>query len=99
MACCIFTANISTVSGKFKAVLKLSANVKCYKELKKKKKRKDQLSTVKVITSDKNDKVQITLETENVSFTVHQFVCMPNCLCLLVVSRVTWATFAALTEN
>lgn len=45
-----------------------------------------------------NNKVHITLETENVSFTVHQFVCMPNCLCLFVVFfGVTWATLAALT--
>lgn len=41
---------------------------------------------------------KLTLETENVSFTVHQFVCMPNCLCLSVGFGVTWAQFAALTD-
>lgn len=38
---------------------------------------------VTVIITD--EKVQITLETETVSCTVHQFVCMPNCLCMFLV--------------
>ena len=57
----------------------------------------DLLVTMPAPTEVTNNKVQITLETENVSFTVHQFVCMPNCLCLFVVPGVIWATFAALT--
>lgn len=68
-------------------------------KLKVTKKCQDLLATASARTEVINNKVGITLETENVSFTVHQFVCMPNCLCLFVVFGVTWATFAALTEN
>lgn len=96
----VSTAIILQLLAHFEGFTKWFANNKWLKKKSKKKNNKQvsgsaghHVAPSQVI----NSQVQTTLETENVSFTVHQFVCMPNCLCLFVVFGVTWATFAALT--